>query len=73
MAGNALSIAAQEALSIAAQEALRALPVRSSKQIVFHSALALCRRIQRRSNRTERTLLAPKCANVGHNLFLGAG
>jgi hypothetical protein len=60
MAGNVLSIAAQGAL--------RALPVRSSKQIVFHNALALCRCIQPRSNRIERTLLAPKCANVVHNL-----
>ncbi len=67
MAGNVLSIAAQGAL--------RALPARSSKQIVFHTVLALHRRIQRRSNRTGRTLLAPKCANanVGHNLSYVAG
>ena len=65
MAGNVLPIAAQGAV--------RALRARTCKKLVFDRVLAPHRRIGHCGNRTERTLLAPKRANVGHNLSHGAG
>ena len=65
MAGNVLLIAAQGAV--------RALRARTCNQLVFDRILAPHRRIWHCGNRTGRTLLAPKRANVGHNLFHGVG
>jgi hypothetical protein len=66
MGGNVLPM-------IAAQGALRALRARTYKQLVFDRVLAPHRRIWHCGNRTGRTLLTSKRANLGHNLTHGEG